>query len=315
MYTRDNFELAKEEISEKRQRAIAEAELRASQVHAKHADIEAIDRELRASGPLIFRTACNGGDIAPIKERNANLRLQKAELLKKYGYAEDYTEPQYACKKCSDTGYEKDRFCTCLKSLIIEKNIISSGMGRLIKDQSFDNFDLSCYEKDEQGVDVIKHYFNVAKKFAEEFGTHNINLLIMGNCGSGKTHLSSSIAGVVLRRGFYVVYESAQNIVNDFEADKFRAGFRGEEPKSDKYLECELLIIDDLGAEFQTQFSLSCLYTIINTRINRGLSTIISTNLSDAQLSGTYEGRIYSRLCGSDFFRLTLNSFDHRVEK
>ena len=315
MYTRDNFDLAKEEINNRRQNAIALAEARSNEVYQKHSDIAAIDKELRAAGLLIFKTACEGGDIEPIKARNANLRLQKSELLKKYGYDTDYTDPKFTCEKCSDTGYQKDRFCSCLKELVIEKNIASSGMGKLIKNQSFDNFDRSCYQKDEQGVDVIQHYFTVAKKFADEFGTHSINLLIMGNCGSGKTHLSSSIAGVVLRRGFYVVYESAQNIVNDFEADKFRAGFRGEEPRADKYLDCELLIIDDLGTEFQTQFSVSCLYTLINTRINKGLNTIISTNLSDAQLSGTYEGRIYSRLCGNDFFRLTLNSFDHRVEK
>ena len=315
MYTRDNFDLAKEEINKRRKSAISLAETRTAELHYKHGDIAEIDRALRASGLLIFKTACEGGDIESIKANNANLRLQKATLLKKYGYNEDYTQPKYTCQKCSDTGYEKDKLCSCFKELVIEKNIASSGMGKLIKEQSFDNFDLSCYPKDENGVDVIQHYFKVAKKFAEEFGTHNLNLLIMGNCGSGKTHLSSSIAGVVLRRGFYVVYDSAQNIINDFEADKFRYGFRAEEPKSDKYLECELLIIDDLGAEFQTQFSISCLYTLINTRINKGLCTIISTNLSDRELSGSYEGRIYSRLCGSDFFRLTLNSFDHRVDQ
>ena len=315
MYTRDNFDLAKEEINNRRQSAITLAEARAYEVYAKHKDIEKIDNELRASGLLIFKTACEGGDIEPIKAKNASLRLQKSDLLKKHGYEADYTEPKFTCKECADTGYKKDRFCSCLKALVIEKNIASSGMGNLIKKQSFENFDLSCYKKDEQGIDVMQHYFDVAKRFADEFGTHSINLLMMGNCGSGKTHLSSSIAGVVLRRGFYVVYESAQNIINDFEADKFKAGFKGEESKSDKYLECELLIIDDLGAEFQTAFATSCLYTLINTRINRGLNTIISTNLSDAQLSGTYDGRIYSRLCGSDFFRLTFNTFDHRVEK
>ena len=314
MYTRDNFALAKEEIDARRRNAIAASEVRTAEVQEKHPEIAEIERELRASGLLIFKTACEGGDIEKIKARNADLQNKKAALLVKNGYEKDYTSPHFTCKKCSDTGYVKDKLCSCFKELIIEKNIASSGMGKLINKQSFENFDLSCYEKDKLGVDTIQHHFETAKKYAEEFGTHQINLLIMGNCGSGKTHLSSSIAGVVLRRGFYVVYESAQNIVNDFESDKFRAGFKGEEPKSDKYLECELLIIDDLGAEYQTQFSISCLYTLINTRINKGLNTIISTNLSDAQLSGTYDGRIYSRLCGNDFFRLTLNTFDHRVE-
>ena len=112
-----------------------------------------------------------------------------------------------------------------------------------------------------------------------------------------------------------MLYDSVQNIVNDFETDKFRSGYNRGEQISDKYLECDLLIIDDLGAEFVTQFSISALYNLINTRQNKGLSTIISTNLSASELAGKYEGRIYSRIIGSDYTVLRFEGEDRRIAR
>ena len=101
-------------------------------------------------------------------------------------------------------------------------------------------------------------------------------------------------------KGFEVIYDSSQNIVSAFEQDRFKSGYGPYEPKGDKYLECDLLILDDLGTEFVNQFTVSCLYNLINTRQNRGLSTLISTNLSPKEITDKYEDRIYSRLMGRD---------------
>ena len=110
-----------------------------------------------------------------------------------------------------------------------------------------------------------------------------------------------------------MLYDSAQNIISDFEADKFKSGYSAQyEPKAEKYLECDLLIIDDLGAEFTNQFTVSCLYNLINTRKNRGLSTIISTNLSAEELTAKYEGRISSRIIG-EYTVLPFLGRDHRI--
>ena len=103
------------------------------------------------------------------------------------------------------------------------------------------------------------------------------------------------------------------NIISDFETDKFRSGYSAAENKSDKYLECDLLILDDLGAEFVNQFTISTLYNLINTRQNKGLSTIISTNLSFEELGAKYEGRIYSRIVGCDYEVLFFGGRDHRI--
>ena len=110
-----------------------------------------------------------------------------------------------------------------------------------------------------------------------------------------------------------MLYESAQNIIDSFENDKFRSGYGQYEPTSTKYLECDLLILDDLGTEFSTQFAVSVIYNLITTRKNKGLSTIISTNLSAEELTKRYDDRIYSRIVGSDYTTLYFSGSDYRL--
>ena len=240
--------------------------------------------------------------------------VPSSKLSRKYlGYPEDYTEVHYTCKECSDTGFVGTKMCKCLKQLLITKNIQSSGMGNLIDKQSFDNFSLEVYKSNPDHYARMERNLKIAKAFADNFARRRDNLLLIGTTGTGKTHVSTAIAKEIISQGFDVLYDSVQNIVNDFESDKFKSGFNRTEPVSDKYLECDLLIIDDLGAEFVTQFSVSALYNLINTRQNKGLSTIISTNLSASELAGKYEGRIYSRIIGADYTVLRFEGKDHRI--
>ena len=188
-------------------------------------------------------------------------------------------------------------------------------MGRLIEEQSFDNFDLSAYSFNPETYSKMSYVLSKAKDFAYNFGKQHKgqNLLFMGKTGTGKTHISTSIAKVLIENGYYVLYDTAQNIVSAFENDKFKSGFGPYEPVSDKYLECDLLIIDDLGTEFVNQFTVSCLYNLFNTRRNRGLSTIVSTNLAPKELATKYEDRIYSRIVGSDYTVLFFEGKDFRL--
>jgi DNA replication protein DnaC len=186
-------------------------------------------------------------------------------------------------------------------------------MGRLIERQSFENFDLERYAYDKDVYDRAKSNLRDAKKYAECFPKVPPVLLLMGKTGTGKTHVSTAIAKTLIERGFEVLYDSAQNIVAAFEADRFKSGYGPYEPKGDKYLECELLILDDLGTEFVNQFTLSCLYNLINTRQNKGLATIISTNLPATEILQKYEDRIYSRIIGSSTRILAFVGKDRRV--
>ena len=315
MYTRENYAIAKAEIEKRRLDAIATAEERNRMLAYESEEIKTIDQELQGTGLLLFKTACMGGDIGAIRARNTELVAKRRALLVKLGYPEDYTDVHYTCPTCSDTGFVGTKMCSCLKQLLIMKNIKSSGMGNLIDKQSFENFNLDVYNNDPQIRERMERNLKIAKAFASNFARHHDNLLLIGTTGTGKTHVSTAIAKAVISQGFDVLYDSAQNIINDFETDKFRSGYQPTEPVSNKYLECDLLIIDDLGAEFVSQFSVSALYNLINTRQNKGLSTLISTNLSATELAGKYEGRIYSRIIGADYIVLRFEGNDRRISR
>ena len=314
MYAHENYRKVKEIIENRRQSAIAEAEARNFEVASLSDDIRAIDEEMRNTGLLLFKTACAGGDITPIRERNLFLGEERRRALKKLGLPEDYTEIKYQCEKCSDTGFVGTKMCSCFKEMLITENIRSSGMGMLIEKQSFENFSLDRYKNSPDEYRRMELNFNVAKEFADNFGEGGKNLLFIGKTGTGKTHLSTAIAKKVIEKGFEVLYDSAQNIVTAYEDDRFKSGYGPYEPKGTKYIECDLLIIDDLGTEFVNQFTVSCLYNLLNTRQNKNLSTVISTNLTAEELARKYEDRIYSRLVGHDSKILLFVGSDMRIE-
>ena len=313
MIAHEVYQRVKEEIENSRNKAIADAEYRKQAIHATCPEIEIIDSELSKTGLALFRAACKGEDIAPIKARNGELIAKRAEVLASLGYPADYTEPKFNCKICSDTGSVDMKICSCFKKKLVTENIKNSGIGRLIELQSFDNFDVERYKSEPELYERMSANLKIAKRYAKKFGKDSGNLLIMGKTGSGKTHISTSIAKAVIELGYSVLHDSAQNIVSDYEADKFKSGYDKSEPRSEKYTECDLLIVDDLGTEFVNQFTISCLYNLINTRQNKGLPTVISTNLTAAELVAKYEGRISSRLLGGDSTMLLFDSQDYRI--
>ncbi len=314
MYSRENYALAKEEIAERRRLAEATADRRNDELREMSEEIREIDEELTKTGLTLFRLACAGEDIAPLRARNEELMAKRRRIIMGLGFPGDYTDVQYTCKTCSDTGFVGTRMCSCLKEILIMRNIKSSGIGRLIERQSFENFDLDWYKADPKVYEIMKKNVETAKRFANTFASHSDNLLLIGNTGTGKTHISTAIAKVVISQGYDVLYDSAMNIFGVFEDDRFHSGYGQREKEGDKYLECELLIIDDLGAEFTNQMAVSTLYNLLNTRQNKGLSTIISTNLKATELSTKYDGRIVSRILGTDYRVLSFLGNDYRIK-
>jgi len=85
--------------------------------------------------------------------------------------------------------------------------------------------------------------------------------------------------------------------------------------ETQRYFECDLLILDDLGTEFKNSFTQSCIYNLLNSRINSGKSMIISTNIDTLpKLIETYDDRISSRLLGN-FRPFKFVGKDIRLEK
>ncbi len=309
------YQKAKAEIEARRNAAIMEADMRNELVRSESDEIREIDAELTKTGMLIFKTAVEGGDIEPVRERNRALMQRRRQLLVSLGHPEDFTEVKYTCTDCSDTGAVGTKICHCLKEIMIRERIATSAMGRLIEVQSFDNFDLECYAYDPKVKERMSMILAMAKNYVRDFDKKRENLLLIGPTGTGKTHISTAIARELIHKGYDVIYDSTQNIISDFEADRFRSGYGREESRSEKYLDCTLLIIDDLGTEFSNQFTLATIYNLLNSRQNKGLATIISTNLSPDELARKYEDRIYSRIIGSGSKILPFDGKDNRLNK
>ena len=141
------------------------------------------------------------------------------------------------------------------------------------------------------------------------------SLLLVGPTGLGKTHLSTAVAKTVIDRGYDVVYTGAIGMLADFERARFGNASGAESGNgTERYFDCDLLIIDDLGSEVSNQFTVSCIYNVINNRISLGNPTIISTNLNQNEIGDRYWDRITSRLFG-EYLPLVFSGTDVRKQK
>ncbi len=299
-YNTENYRRIAAQYKDKNLRAKQTAEARRDELHRAIPQVADIDRELSKTGLRIMREALGGRDgldkrIKKLEEGNAMLLEAREVLLVAHGYPADYSAVKYECDECMDTGFIEGRMCKCMRRALNLAGYESSGVLKLVEKQNFDTFDLKYYEGAEKAN--MARILARAKTFAEGFDGSMHNLLFMGTTGLGKTHLSSAIAKAVVENGYDVVYESAQKIFSDFEAEKFGRVAQGED-RTGRYLSCDLLIMDDLGTEMQSQFTVSCLYNLINARLISEKSMIISTNYGKEDLLTKYTDRITSRLFG-----------------
>ena len=289
------------DFDKKRKRNENIRQLHLFEVYEKIPEIKQIDYELSTTGLQILGASLEGKEgleekIAKIKARNNELQRKRAEFLVSFNLEPNYTDLKFDCTDCQDHGYINEKMCSCLRKALINKQLELSGIGQLVSSQSFENFSLEMYPPDVRPQ--MSYILDDLKKYANQFSTNSSNLLLLGATGLGKTHLSTSLAKSIIEQGYNVIYETASNVFTDFENDRFRDRFSGEEPVSTKYMECDLLIIDDLGTEVITNFTISCLYNLLNTRINKKLPIILSTNLSSSEIMDHYNNRITSRLFG-----------------
>ena len=317
-FNRENYAKIKAEYDGKYLRAEEAAKFRRAEVHAALPEIAEIDRTLAATGLKIFEATVRGdqNEIAKIKEENAALQAKRAELLEIAGFGRDYTEIKYECEKCGDTGTIGQSMCICMRKKLIEAGFESSGMSDLIKKQSFDNFSLDYYKKNPDNYKRMKAIYDILKAYAESFDPKTSgNIAMIGGTGLGKTHLSSAIAGVVIEKGNDVFYTSSTNMFADFEEKRFGSSAAYDTTGDvSQYFTCDLLIIDDLGAEIINQFTVSCLYNVINTRLSHHKSTILSTNLTSDEFRKKYWDRITSRVAG-EYTVLAFCGEDIRLQK
>ena len=315
-YNREDFVRIKAEYLKKYLKARSDADARAQEIYLRIPKVKAIDNMLSGTALEIMSAVTSGKDTAEgalekIKVRNDTLIAEREALLVEAGYPKNYTDVQYECTKCDDSGYVDGKMCECMKRALVLAGYESSGLGRLISKQSLDNFSLDYYKVGGANYENMKMYYSSLRAFAEGFSDKTCkNFLLVGGTGLGKTHISTAVAKTVIEKGFDVLYVSAIDMFSDFEKKQFGNG----EDNTGRYFECDLLIIDDLGTELTNQFTVSCLYNVINSRINTSKSTFINTNLSKKEIEAKYAERITSRLFG-EYYPLLFSGTDIRKQK
>lgn len=316
--------LAMQELNQKREINKTRLEANIAKVRALAPDYSGIESELMRAGNALLRSVLHGGDdFDKIKTFIETKQSEKKEILNRLSLPEDFLDEKFDCAICRDTGFDDNGLkCSCLKSLTAKYIAVNSNMTELMKSQTFDNFDFSLFspsgESGKSPLDIMNHAYDIAKRFAENIGSDlALNLILMGNTGTGKTYLTSCVANLALSRGKTVYYQTSYKLCEMMEGVKFGKYDNPDElydmSTTIKYAnDADLLIIDDLGTEFITQFTAAALFDLLNTRLMKGKATIISTNLNLGKISEIYSERLTSRilgeyqivpLCGTDLRR------------
>lgn len=293
------------------------ADLNKKLILDKYSELAEIEQKLHIAGIECAKAILNSNNSNYITELNKKineLKEEKNNLFKKYNISENSFFPDYECKKCNDTGYitseSSTTMCTCLKQKLTDSLYNKSNIYNIDK-ENFNTFNLTLYsdkiDKEKYKSDIsprenILKIKNIVDNFINNFDDINEkNLLFTGNTGLGKTFLSNCIAKEIINKGKIVVYQTAPIMLDSIIDYRFGKNNISEEYYND-LINCDLLIIDDLGTETINSLKFTELFNIINTRLlnqnNKALKTIISTNLTLQNLFSNYDERIVSRIVG-----------------
>ena len=312
--------MLKEDINEainKKYESIRDAnkrktEARKRRLYKEYPELETIQNEIGIGGASLVAAFLNKKDpqtaLSDYRKKINTLKLRKKEILNQAGYDENWLDDIYTCHKCKDTGFIDGKKCICYKKTVSEYFLEISNMKNIIQKENFSTFDISLFSDEKNNFDVsprenIEEIKKVSLNFIEEIEIKPSNLYFYGAEGIGKTFMSNCIANELLKKGKTVLYQTAPVLLETVINDKMTKN--KTQKQKDFYknvLECDLLIIDDLGTEFLNSMLLSELFTIINTRLlnlnTKITKTIISTNLSIEEIFRKYEERIGSRIAG-----------------
>lgn len=253
----------------------------------------------------------------------SNISRKKETILAQNGYPADYLAPIYNCPDCKDTGYIGDQKCHCFRKRIVEYLYQQSNLQKVLETENFSHFSEEYYPDDyiEESTGLtprenIRKIHQNALFFSKNFSKTHDNLLLYGNTGVGKTFLTHCIAKEALDNSHTVVYLTSLGLFDILEKNKFDRDLSSIEKSAtvSYILDCDLLIIDDLGTELNNSFTSSQLYQVIDMRLIHQKSTIISTNLSFDDLREQYSERIFSRIT-SGYSLLKLTGDDIRLKK
>lgn len=244
----------------------------------------------------------NATSLKDLRKQITDLRVKKSELLVSNGYPIDYVSMHYKCPKCKDTGYIGSKKCICYKQNLVKLYYKDSAFSNVLEENNFENFRIDYFSSsrpDDAPKSPRKNIESTIMPFVmnyiKNFSSTKSNLFFYGKSGTGKTFLSNCIAKDLLDKGFLVVYRTADDLIQDLKKVKFE----NDTSLEDLLLNCDLLVIDDLGTESINDFTSTELFNLLNKRLLNNKKMLISSNCGINELSRSYTERITSRLFGN----------------
>lgn len=310
-YSNSVYKAASDILHERRLNAEKAAERRKEEVYERFPRVKELEKQISMSGIKTARAVLAGGDVKveveKLRDRDLAMQAEVKRILTDNGYPANYFEPKYFCKKCEDKGYYdingKTVRCSCMKSALISCACAELNRYAPLSLSTFESFDLEYYDKSinpkvkTSPYEHMSKVFRLCQNYADNFSKNSESILMSGETGLGKTHLSLAIANEVIKKGYGVVYASAPSIISKLEKEYFSSD--KDDSLFSMLADCDLLIIDDLGTEFYSQFAVSQFYNLFNSRMLSNKPIIINTNLTITELKEKYTDRFVSRICGN----------------
>ena len=186
------------------------------------------------------------------------------------------------CDICGGTGWREVEAggirsvarCECFEKAKLDRLIQKANIPLRYESCSFENFSAIS--------DRLKVVKSAALRFVEDYPVVECGLLILGPCGVGKTHLAVAVLRELIDKRhvkglFYDFRELLKKIQNSYNPISRTTETEILEP----VLNCEVLALDDLGAERPTEWVRDTFAYIINSRYNQKLATLITSNFED----------------------------------
>ena len=321
-YSAEVIRRARERLAQAKEDRESENRQHLAEAYARVPRIREIDVELRRTMAQAAQTAFRQGsdgreEMDKVRDRNLSLQKERAALAAMY-FEEGFLDDSPVCDCCGGTGYVGSTMCECLQELCRQEqkkevSILTGGK------ETFSQFRLEYYS-DEYDANIgtsprilMERNFQSIRRYAMTFDPGADNLLFVGGTGLGKTFLAACVARVVADRGFSVAYETAAHLFSKLEQAKFTPTEENRREAA-KLLECDLLIIDDLGTEMPGQFVTAALYSLLNDRMISGKPMLITTNLNVEEMGRRYSPQIASRIYGG-FAGKAFVGKDIRIQK
>lgn len=290
-------------------------------VYGKHPALLNLQNAIVESAADRARALITGrtGEAALLAEKSDALRRERDRYLAEHHIPPETFELHCSCPDCRDTGFIDGKKCHCFLQRAVNLLYDQSNIRDILQKENFDNLTLDYYNKEEVPGSVSQYEYMRSKialchDYVDFFDDGPDSLLFYGPTGTGKTFLTHCIAKALIDSCHSVIYFSAIDLFDQFSKSSFSYDDDAREQLDQYILESDLLIIDDLGTENGNAFTNAKLFYCINERLNRGKSTIISTNLDPNALANTYTERISSRILSS-FELIELKGADIRLKK